>query len=106
MTGKVSLDDFLRRHIHNRPEPETIPPTRRDLATNAEEVGVTKQFVWVVELDSYFPAEVDSIWSTKELAAKRLSKIEEFDAGGMWRVCRWPVDPIDNDLEWPLATRS
>jgi len=41
---------------------------------------------WVVVFSNYYPAEVDSIWKTKELAEQKADELQ-----GDWHVQEWTV---------------
>jgi hypothetical protein len=55
---------------------------------------MAEKYVYVVKFSNYHPAEIDSIWSTKENALARADELNAF-AGGDWRVEEWPLDPSD-----------
>jgi len=52
--------------------------------------------VWVVQYDGYYPAEVESIWTTKELAEARVAELEA-RGQDMWEVVRWPINEVLDD---------
>lgn len=42
--------------------------------------------VWAVVYSNYFPAEVDSLWKTKEKAEERAEELQ-----GEWHAQEWEV---------------
>lgn len=47
--------------------------------------------VWVVMYSNYDPAEVDSIWATKERAEER-ARILNVESTLPWKAVEWEVD--------------
>lgn len=47
--------------------------------------------VWVVVYGNYFPAEVDSIWKTKELAEQKADELQ-----GEWHAEEWTVREVND----------
>lgn len=51
-----------------------------------------KQTVWVVRFVNYYPAEIDAIFATRELAETRCDAL-----GGMYVVEEWKI--INKEIE-------
>jgi hypothetical protein len=52
----------------------------------------TARSVWAVVHSNFFPREIDSLWSTRELAQKRADQL-----GDSWRPEEWQVDPPEGE---------
>jgi len=57
---------------------------------------MNNKYVWVVKYDGYWPAEIESIWSTEERAEARLAELEE-KGQDEWEIMRWPIDKVLDD---------
>ncbi len=79
--SKVSGEEIPRLRNQNRLLQDSIV----SLQKKNEELEKEKQFVWAVRCSNYEPMEIDSFWSTCELANERCRQLLKEQ---MWRVCK------------------